>query len=399
MAQERAVAVPTPQERFAQLNQQLAAFPKKDFNWLIPTAAQEISSFFRPVVTVVTIDPTSDDVYEPAGRGKLALHAHALQRVSNALGITWESPRITKQGRWTWVVEIAGWWAHPNGERVRQPGAYSLDMEDDGVIAKRTKAKIGKNGFTQGDAERDIDSYRQFGQQRAVTGAQSIVIRKAVAMKATYTRDELAKPFVCVMFRPDENVPEIRAALAARVKDRDTQVFGQSAGIEVGEVRELEPVRSSEAQEIAAAEAVEVSPATPPVEPPIVKPEPEAPTQGSHEHAGPPAPTKEQLVGFYAARLDKWRQGLTSTNGAAWSTAARTKAASERQVGMVAGMIQKALNLSDDEAKTARRAVLAALWGSFNDYAELNSDQVSATIDWAKQFPKEVAELYSALRP
>jgi hypothetical protein len=80
-----------------------------------------------------------------------------------------------------------------------------------------------------------------------------------------------------------------------------------------------------------------------------------------------------------------------------WGKDSREKKPTPQQAGLsvtsIAAAIAEPKQLTNDQKKAVWRAVMEFLWGSFGSFEELNSDQVSVAIDWAKTSAGEVREV------
>lgn len=303
-----ALAIP---DRRHELQEMLAAYPADKYILLVPSTEFGFSPMFRPVISEVRLSTAegSKDIYSPGGgrAGEVAIHATGLNRIANALAITWENARVDETKRWKWRAEAAGWILHPNGDRIRHVGRYTLDVSDDeAVIVKRIRSKAASRAAAAqnprdrqkalDDAERDIDSYRQFGEQRAETGARSRVIQWAANLQKTYSLAELSrKSFAALHWRPDERHPQVAEALIKRMGQATDVVFGQRqealpAEIQ-GTVRSVDAGEGDEADVVGAFDAATTDPGD--------EPEPEIPPA----EAGPKAPTQEEVAAIAAAAL------------------------------------------------------------------------------------------------
>lgn len=370
-------------DRFKELTEQLDQFPSDKFNRLVPAAAQEFSPLFRPVFTVVRVevDPAAKDIYAAPGQTtQFALHATALQRIANALGISWEQIVVTHPEENVWTASGAGYVLHPNGERIRIPATYTLDARDGSPVAARAGGQL--------------QSIRQFGAQRAETGCMSRVIRKAAGMKSTYTKDELAKPFVALLWRPDESDPEVRGALLDRIRYQDAKIYGLPAPTAppsdgdggdapralAAPTKQLDAGHGSAEQDVREAERAATFQDEPPVEDPA-------------EAVQPTLDAVSELARIRTG-VEKIREGLRWQNKP-WSDQMRQARPTEKQMVAVATATAKAITptrLNADQMKVLRRALLTALWGDFGSWQELNADQLSASIEWIGSAPTEVRQ-------
>jgi hypothetical protein len=74
--------------------------------------------------------------------------------------------------------------------------------------------------------------FRKFKDERAMTGAKERCIRALLALKASYSREELSKPFVFPRVTLDASKmlasPEMRSAAVERMTGATSSIFGRS---------------------------------------------------------------------------------------------------------------------------------------------------------------------------
>lgn len=373
-----ALAIP---DRRQELKELLSQYPPAEFILLTPSTEFGFSPMFRPVISEVRIntDKDSKDVYAPGGGrgGEVALHATALNRISNALAVTWESTHVDESKRWKWRAEAAGWILHPNGDRIRHVGRYTLDVSDDeAVIIKRIHAKVGKQQgtytYSASDAQRDIDSYRQFGEQRAETGARSRVIQWAANLQKTYTAAELSKKtFAALHWRPDERHPQVAAALIRRMENASDQVFGNGGNghtaLTQGTIRDVDAGEGSEDDVVGSIDTEATEQLT---EPAI----PEAPPQ--------PAQPKVDINAIAAA-----------ANQQAKAIGDQSKAADTDLVNVgvaLRDVLQLTGKLDQRELIAVRLSVIRALYGAdIKASSQISRGQANVIVAWSKDAQRQ----------
>lgn len=180
-------------------------------------------------ITIETVRVSAGDpreTYEPNGEGKgFALTKTSLQKIASALSIQWH-PQYTgivestdKRSR----AKAVGIMRKPNGETITQTEEKTIDLvvEEDDLRIKAEKDSEGgkivgweKNGQTGKSYPRKepwasegqrkdwielrikegLKQKRKFKDELAVTGAKDRVIRAFLALKSTYTSEELSRP-------------------------------------------------------------------------------------------------------------------------------------------------------------------------------------------------------------
>jgi len=194
-------------------------------NLFLPTQTfgQVIGEYDKVVIEVVNVDPDpkAGDVYEIA-TGKFALSKRPLEMMASALGIVWDpvTTGIVESTSRKSRAKATGAMRKPNGEWIPTTEEKSVDLE---AIEEEQRIKqedyadkgklIGWNGNKPiheswekhggepaklAHIEREIRKallpYRKFKDERANTGAKERVIKFFLALKSTYTKEELSKP-------------------------------------------------------------------------------------------------------------------------------------------------------------------------------------------------------------
>lgn len=255
MAEEKALV---------KVDERLEEYTKKGFNILLPTTTiQEISPLHKATLEIVkiSVDPRDKEIYEPrTGSGDWALNGNALEKIAYAAGISWvpEDCRRTDDGTNPNIVSYraVGKVKKEDGEFRVQVGEYTIDLSviEEEIREQYTK-KAGreknwseqkKKDYVETCLRRDMLQKRKFRFQLAQSGAMYRVIRKILALKGTYKKDVLQKPFVVpkIAFHPDINDPEVRKVLLKQGATAARQLFGSGEGI-AGEL----PLESDESPE------------------------------------------------------------------------------------------------------------------------------------------------------
>jgi hypothetical protein len=212
----------------------------------------------------VNLDPAAKEVYEPDGPGKgKALSKVPLQRIGIALGIVWD-PATTGTQEDTATksrAKATGAIRKPNGEYVILSEEKTIDVEalaerdrmniedkaekgnpdeidqwkktDKGKsypIFKPWKDEAQKKAWIERAVRKAIIQHRLSKNEKANTGAKERVIRALIAMKSTYTDEELEKPFVypCVSVDSAKMLanPDVRAMATERLAPSIRTIFG-----------------------------------------------------------------------------------------------------------------------------------------------------------------------------
>jgi len=234
------------------LQEELEAYRKKGtFNVLVPTLTiQEVSPFHKPVLEIVRINPQKDagEVYEIVqGSGDFSLRAVALQKIGYAAGLIWNARGCgrTDDGSDHDVIAYRAEAAvrKEDGTYMPMNAEYMVDLR---VIEEELRITYERKGkelarekgwsekvmkeYVEKNVRRDMLQKRKFRLQLAQTGAMDRVIRKILALKSTYKREELERPFVVpkIAFNPDISDPRVRDILLKQGMDATSMLFGAS---------------------------------------------------------------------------------------------------------------------------------------------------------------------------
>jgi hypothetical protein len=199
-------------------------------NIILPTQSfgDILGEFDKVSMEVVKINsnPAEGEVY--IMNGKKALGKIPLQKISNALGIKWD-PLNTTTILSTWnkaIAKATGAIKKPNGEWILMSEEKTIDVtvyEEEQEEIIREKAEKGnpdnilewkttntgkkypifaawesgeeKEAWIDRAIKKTVRQYRKFKDERARTGAKERVIRALLAIKNSYTDEELSKPF------------------------------------------------------------------------------------------------------------------------------------------------------------------------------------------------------------
>lgn len=203
----------------------------------------------------LSADPKDGDVYpqETDGDGnarKLALTAVALSKLSFAAGIGWASEfcGVTERTDTYCRYKAAGALRKPDGTLLPIDGEYEINLI---VIEKELRAQYAKkmpgarkhygekNWKWPGDdqwietqVQRDLLQWNRHMLARAETGAKNRAIRKALALKSTFTPEEIKKPFAVprIDFAPDANDPQVKQFLLEQATGATRQLYPPSNG-------------------------------------------------------------------------------------------------------------------------------------------------------------------------
>lgn len=218
-----AAAVPAHMVATAEL---FKRFPVSEYNRLLDslTLVDGDGELYRPHVEVVKINPKlpqkndkgfpvpgtgGGEVYEDKRvRGVVMLGRRALQKLQNTAGIIFP-PQLQKL---TWnatsaFCQAAGAMKKSDGSLLIISRSKLVDLELEALKIKDNLERGREKGYNQFNDEaidakvkHDLLQVRENMVQNAETKAQNRVIRAALALKDSYTAEELTKPFVLVRF-------------------------------------------------------------------------------------------------------------------------------------------------------------------------------------------------------
>lgn len=213
-----------------------------------------ISPFHRPRLSIVQIDlnPAHRDVYESTfckkdernpENSEVALGKNAILKLADAAGIVWDSSQRIDDRKDPGYVE---WqvWGHltgPDGSQKRVFGTKAVDTREGGsveaelykMVANKMKSWQGKPpqmDQKQADewVKKELRAARGNALANAETKAMLRAVRAALKLRPTYTRAELAKPFVVphLDFIPDYSDPEIRRMAMRQALSAQYSLYG-----------------------------------------------------------------------------------------------------------------------------------------------------------------------------
>lgn len=255
-------------------------------NLMLPTQTfgEVLGMYDRVTIEVVIIDTAKDagEVFNISG--KKSLGRIPLEKIASAVGIIWDPATTT-------VIEstssksrakATGALRKPNGEYIILSEEKTVDLkaieaeqrlktEDDAnrgkivevngqiewdhtkdgkAFPKREpfKSEQDKADWIEHEIRKAMISYRKFKDERAMTGAKERCIRALLALKSSYTDDELKKPFAFPRVLPDVNKmlqdPAVRQAAIERMTGAAATIFGRPSNNRI--VRNVTPVPAGE---------------------------------------------------------------------------------------------------------------------------------------------------------
>jgi len=216
----------------------------KGWNVLTANIAMSgLSDWHVPIVETVMLDPdpkNGRDVYPQGDR--LAVTREGLSKLAVAAGVIWSASetRRTDDRRCRDYVsfQAVGGIQKPDGTYTFMKAEYDLDMEvlEEELMDQYTKkATKMKDKTAEEKAEyivycvkRDLIQKRKHKLKLAESGAKDRVIRELLGIKATYTLEQVRKPFVIlrITVRPDYSDREVKRAMLAAAIGSMTGIYG-----------------------------------------------------------------------------------------------------------------------------------------------------------------------------
>lgn len=219
-------------------------YPPDKFNVLIPVKTiQEISPIHKVIINEVQIDADPDkgkDVYKEKN-GELALTKKGLAKLMAAANIQIISSETVTPSACKRCIEAAA--------RTRlAPRCGDCPSKDD--IAHQVVIAVPEPAGTwrmvrgtkelRMEDERKAMTEKQFGKfypyrtEHAETKALNRALREGLMVSSTYKADELKKPFAVALVVPNMADPEMRKAVAARMAQGVSDLFGGDTNLALG---------------------------------------------------------------------------------------------------------------------------------------------------------------------
>ena len=202
----------------------------------------------RAVVVALSPSPDDGDVYpSPSGGGRLALSKNGLLKLASAKGIIWDADgsrmlgdappceacttAAMAAGRQSMCPHNVGFravgaWLSPTGQwEVHSASKYWSWDEELAEVRRLYRKQILEKRISQAEYDRRVeDEFNKRFRDRfslAETKAKLRVVRE-IGVKAAYSREEIARPFVSYHVEPDTSADEIRRRAMASA----SQIFG-----------------------------------------------------------------------------------------------------------------------------------------------------------------------------
>lgn len=174
------------------------------------------------------------ETYEPPGSSKRALSKVALDRIAGAAGVSWDASRsgVVDREENRCVFTVSGSVLLLDGREREIAGTREIDVRDGSAtydaMIETSIAKARRGGSRDPEREgreaalNQIREIRKHLLSHTETKAALRAIRRGFSIRATYSVEELARPFLVVrpVFTGRTEDPELRRLFGQAVVDR-----------------------------------------------------------------------------------------------------------------------------------------------------------------------------------
>lgn len=208
------------------------AFDPARYNVLAPvTHMAGLPAGTKIAVTEVKINPdaSAKEVFPIAGGTKL-LSKVSLDRIAAAAGISWLEERRQDNGAHPHYCEmlVRGKVTDFDGTVRECTGVKAIDLRTDaggGIYGKDLDEIVTKAGDKR-DPTSQITEARKFIQEIAASKAKNRAIASCLALKRSYTDEELSRAFVIPKLSIDASAPAAQTAIMANMLGAAAALFG-----------------------------------------------------------------------------------------------------------------------------------------------------------------------------
>lgn len=181
------------------------------------TALDALPPMHKPSVSVITVnaDERSKDIYG-VGSGQFGLAKAVILKMLNAGGASYRTEKLTPNSdldNIRWVAQV--WGKLPDGTFHSAQGSKAWSWIKCQEQMSASQAKM----------------YRQFADEQTESKALMRAARAFLNIKTSYTKEELAKPFLIARSVPDIDTsdPEIKRMVAQKMIDSTFALYGEPA--------------------------------------------------------------------------------------------------------------------------------------------------------------------------
>ena len=257
------------------------------------TALDDLPPFTKPALSVVTVNADSADAYSVGG-GKFGLSKNVIMQMLNARGISVESTRkLTPPSDLDHIeYQATVVYQDMHGRTMRQTATRTWDWQKVQEVS------------TPGEAK----AQRKFADEMTETKAILRAARAALNIRTSYTKEELALPFLIANVVPDldPNDPEVRKAMIAKATGTAQMLYPEQQALPA---QTLPEIPADDEEDFESGEAQPAQPAYDPLA------EESAPVQQTDPSAGIEAELDAKIGQLVTAiGPDKFKSVLTKHN-------------------------------------------------------------------------------------
>lgn len=222
-----------------QWRRDVESYEKQKYNVLVPREIGQIPPFHVPHMSVIQVDPDRDagETY-PLPGGKIGLSKVVLDKIAQAGSITWIPDQCT--GGWLsprkYQYKAVGVVKGLDGQRRTIIGSKEIDLD---VIEEELRASVPRrekcptkeperSRWIETTIRDEMISFKKHIAARTESGAKNRAIRSAYGLKSSYTRDEIARPFVIprLVLSPDMSDPEVKKMVLGEALGIIPELYG-----------------------------------------------------------------------------------------------------------------------------------------------------------------------------
>ncbi len=219
-------------------------YPPERYNVLIPVKTiQEISPIHKVIINEVQIDPDPDkgkDVYREKN-GELALTKKGLAKLMAAANIQIISSEAVTPSACKRCIEAAARTRLaprcgdcPSRDDVAHQVAIAVPEPSGTWRMVRGTKELRMEDERKTMTEKQFSKFFPYRTEHCETKALNRALREGLMVSSTYTADELKKPFAVALVVPNMADPEMRKAVAARMAQGVSDLFGGNTNLALG---------------------------------------------------------------------------------------------------------------------------------------------------------------------
>lgn len=201
-------------------------WPEEHYNTLLPRVhIGSLPAGTQLAVREVKIDPNETGMYSVDG-GKRALGKQQLSRIAAAAGLTWVSVRRVDDRKHPHYCEFEAIAKVTDFDgTVREAiGTKTIDLRDDGGDGTPGKDKVGMS-------EKQLGGARKFISEMCAAKAMNRAIADVLAIRRSYTPQDLVKPFIVPKLVPDTSNELAQRAVLANMFGATQAMFAPPATV------------------------------------------------------------------------------------------------------------------------------------------------------------------------